>query len=294
MEHFGICPASCGELIQGQLEHKEFLSSYCVGLYSKATIKECTSHKPLHHIYPKATKAMAEVFKNFGQEKSLDKISLEIMSNIPRSKGMASSSADIGAVIGACSSYLGVYMDPQTASEMAAEIEPTDSIFFHDLVVMDPLKGKLIKSLRMPQNLKTIILEPPAKVNTLDTRKNPEYRNFKKDNISHYKQILKDFELACNNNDLDMFGKAINQSSFINDALLPKPYLEVITETAMSLGAYAVNVAHSGSVMGVIIDCLDEERKYINEFMKKGLGKYFGRMYCLPIIKGGIRTGRMI
>lgn len=294
MEHFGICPASCGELIQGQLEHKEFLSSYCVGLYSKATIKECTSHKPLHHIYPKATKAMTEVFRKFGQEKNLDKISLEIMSNIPRSKGMASSSADIGAVIGACSSYLGVDIDSQTASELAAEIEPTDSIFFEDLVVMDPLKGKLIKSLKMPENLKTIILEPPAKVNTLDTRRDPHYRNFKKNNIPHYKQVLKDFELACINNDMDMFGKAINKSSSLNDSLLPKPHLEIITEISMSLGAYAVNVAHSGSIMGVIIDCLDEEQKYINEFIKNNFGKYFGRMYCLPIIKGGIINGRMI
>lgn len=294
MEHFGICPASCGELIQGQLEHQEFLSSYCVGLYSRATIKECTSHKPLHHIYPKATKAMTQVFRNFGQEKSLERVSLELISNIPRSKGMASSSADIGAVIGACSSYLGFDIDPQTASEIAADIEPTDSIFFQDLVVMDPLRGKIIKNLKMPRNLKTIILEPPAKINTLETRKNPEYRNFKKDHIAEYKQMLKDFESACMNNDMDMFGKAINKSSSINDRLLPKPYLELITGLSMSFGAYAVNVAHSGSIIGIIIDCADDEERYRNEFIKNGLGKYFGRIYCLPIIKGGIKTGRMI
>ena len=98
MKSYGICPASCGEFVQGMIKEKEYLSSYAINRFSKVTLEEKISdvnRGPL-----KARKAMEEVFRYFNLPKrDLKNISIDIKSEIPISKGMASSTADIGATI---------------------------------------------------------------------------------------------------------------------------------------------------------------------------------------------------
>ena len=293
MQNYGICPASCGEYIQGQLETGEFLSSYCVSLFSKALIKDKINSSNKLTIYPKTIKAMKKTFEYFDEKKALEKVSLEMISNIPRSKGMASSSADIGAVIGASCAYLGIDISSDLASKIAAEIEPTDSIFYKRLVAMNPLTGDLVDDIGTIKGVKTLILEPNAKVNTKDVRKNENYSDFKAASIDAYKIILSEFRKAVKIKDLKALGKVVNKSSILNDSLLPKPYLKEIMDIAMKLGAYGVNVAHSGSVLGILLDVNDSAHLYKEEIIKNNLSKYFGRMYCLPVIEGGINYGRM-
>mgnify|MGYP000001599052 FL=1 len=293
MKYYGICPASCGELIQGQIESGEYLSSYCVSLYSKAIITEQTSSNTRLTTYPKSIMAMKKTFEFFNEEKALKNLSLEMVSNIPRSKGMASSTADIGAVIGASCAYLGIDITPDDASKIAAKIEPTDSIYYKSLVAMNPLNGNLIKNIGNIRGLKTLILEPRAKIKTKDVRNKSGYSEFKKSNILKYNEILGDFESAIKSNNLKELGKAVNKSSLLNEHLLPKPYLKEVMDIAMSLGAYGVNIAHSGSVVGILLDINDSSANYKSELINNNLAKYFGRMYCLPVIDGGINYGRM-
>ena len=35
MKFYGVCPASCGEFVQGILDNEEYLSSYAINLFSK-------------------------------------------------------------------------------------------------------------------------------------------------------------------------------------------------------------------------------------------------------------------
>ncbi len=292
MNYYGICPASCGELIQGQIESGEYLSSYCVPLYSKATITIQPSSNSELTRYPKSIMAMKKTFEFFKEGKALQNLKLDMVSNIPRSKGMASSTADIGAVIGASCAYLGVDISPDDASKIAAEIEPTDSIYYRNLVVMNPVNATLISNIGSIKGLKALILEPKLKVSTKDVREKSDYFEFKKSNLSKYKKILKDFEIAIESNDLRELGKAVNKSSLLNENLLAKPYLKEVMDIAMNLGAYGVNIAHSGSVVGILLDISDSAVNYKKEFINNNLAKYFGRMYCLPIIEGGINYGR--
>ncbi len=293
MQYYGICPASCGEYIQGQLETGEFLSSYCVSLFSKAIIKKNSGsiNKPMS--YPKAVSAMKKTFEYFGEVKALENLSLEMTSNIPRSKGMASSSADIGAVIGASCAYLGINITADKASKIAAEIEPTDSIFHKHSVAMNPLSGELITDIGTVSGIKTLILEPPTKIKTIEVRKKDNYSNFKRVNQETYKLLLSEFEQAVGSNNLKALGRVVSKSAVLNNDLLPKPYLLEVMEIATKLGAYGVNIAHSGSVMGILLDVNDSAKLYKEEFIKQNLSKYFGRMYCLPVIEGGLNYGRM-
>lgn len=288
MKHIGVCPASCGELIQGKDERGEFLTSYCVPLYSEAVL--CRAEKKGHiRFHEKAYRALEKLFQTFGEEKEFEKIGWRISSNIPRGKGMSSSTADIGAVIGAGVSYLGVSMDADRATKIAASIEPTDSIFYESLTLIDPLSGQRLRTFGEMPEAKVLILEPPAKVETESMRKDPNYERYKNEKIKSYKKMLESLEEGIKEKDPKTVGKAAAKSALLNQQLLRKAELEKILEIADTLGAYGVNVAHSGSVVGILMDVQDEERRYTQRFIEQKITAVYGRMYCLPIIGGGIK-----
>ena len=96
MKYYGICPASCGEFVQGVMDRAEYLCSYAVDLYSTAEVEEKLNNINLGPL--KSRKAIEAVFKKFNIPVEESKnISLKIRSKIPVGKGMASSTADIGA-----------------------------------------------------------------------------------------------------------------------------------------------------------------------------------------------------
>lgn len=121
MKSYGICPASCGEFVQGMIKEKEYLSSYAINRFSKVTLEEKISdvnRGPL-----KARKAMEEVFRYFNLPKNdLKNISIDIKSEIPISKGMASSTADIGATIRATLNLIGRDLSEYDISKLATKL----------------------------------------------------------------------------------------------------------------------------------------------------------------------------
>ena len=78
----------------------------------------------------KSRKAIEAVFKKFNIPVEESKnISLKIRSKIPVGKGMASSTADIGATIGATLRLIKKELSSEEISKLASTIEPTDSIY---------------------------------------------------------------------------------------------------------------------------------------------------------------------
>lgn len=291
VEYIGICPGSCGELVQGQSEEGEFLTSYCIPLYSRASLKKESSKKKLSH-HDKAVRVLKKVFRYFGEEKALSQLSLSLASNIPRGKGMSSSSADIGAVIGACASYLDVKISAALATDFAASIEPTDSIFYREQTLIDPLSGRKLRSTGSLKEKKVLILEPPAGIETSGMRKKKDYLAHKNKNINLYKKMLEDLEEGIKENDSKLVGNSLRQSALLNQPLLCKPRLEEIFEIAEKLGAYGVNIAHSGSVIGVLMDIHEDAGRYREAFTAAKITRDYGRMFCLPVIEGGIQSWR--
>ena len=127
MKYYGICPASCGEFVQGIVDRDEYLCSYAIDLYSTAEVEEKLNNI---NIGPsKSRKAIEAVFKKFNIPIEESKnISLKIKSKIPVGKGMASSTADIGATIGATLGLIKKELSNEEIANLASTIEPTDSI----------------------------------------------------------------------------------------------------------------------------------------------------------------------
>ena len=62
MKFYGVCPASCGEFVQGILDNEEYLSSYAINLFSVATLEE--SKDIINKGPSKSRRAMELVLKN--------------------------------------------------------------------------------------------------------------------------------------------------------------------------------------------------------------------------------------
>ncbi|MCE5328789.1 hypothetical protein LLG07_00385 [bacterium] len=78
---------------------------------------------------------------------------IEIKSEIPAGKGMASSTADISGVIFTTALALNETINEALVAEIALSIEPTDGIMFKDICLFDHKKGLLFERIgNIPEN----------------------------------------------------------------------------------------------------------------------------------------------
>ena len=283
MKSYGICPASCGEFVQGILDNEEYLSSYAIDMFSVASLEE--KKEDINLGSKKSRKAIEKVFEKFNIPIEESKnISLDLKSNIPIGKGMASSTADIGATIKATLSILNKKLNDEEISLIASEIEPTDSIILYKNSIFNPVNGSVKKYLSSFDNGRVIILEPKEILETKIIRSNPNYLNIKLENKSIIKKSFNLLEKGLKNNDLKLIGEACTLSSLANENIHKKPYLNEIIEISESMNAYGVNIAHSGTVIGILIDKNMDYERIINHLNNLPLSDYYKKIHLANII----------
>lgn len=288
MRSYGICPASCGEFVQGIIDNEEYLCSYAIDMYSKVCVEE--KLKDVHLGRYKSRMAIEKVFEKFSLSKEDTKnISLEIDSKIPVGKGMASSTADIGATIKATLSLINKDLTSEEISKLAAEIEPTDSIFINKNSIFNPLNGTVFKYLGNITNSKVIILEPNKILNTMKIRMREDYNKLKIENKEIIKEAFTLLEEGLKKDNLSLVGKACTLSSLANENIDKKEYLDEIIKISKKHGAYGVNVAHSGTVIGILIDKSMSDKKIIDAICECNINSIYNKIYTLDIINGGVK-----
>ncbi|HCQ6076784.1 cobalamin biosynthesis protein [Clostridioides difficile] len=288
MKSYGICPASCGEFIQGIIDDEEYLCSYAIDMYSEVYIEEKLVDINLGRY--KSRLAIEKVFEKFNLPKKYTKnISLNINSKIPVGKGMASSTADIGATIKATLSLIDKDLSSEEISKLAAEIEPTDSIFIDKNSIFNPLNGTVIKYLGNLTNAKVIILEPNKVLDTMKIRLRQDYNKLKVENKEVIKKSFALLEEGLKKNNLSLVGEACTLSSLANENIEKKEYLNEIIKISKKYGAYGVNIAHSGTVVGILIDKSMNDKKMIDTLCESNINSVYNKIYTQNIINGGIK-----
>ena len=289
MKSRGICPASCGEFVQGIVKDKEYLSSYAIDRYSIVTLEERIEDVKKGPL--KARKAIEEVFKYFNlPKKELKHISIDINSEIPISKGMASSTADIGATIKATLNLIGKNLDEYEISRLATKIEPTDSIYIKENTIFNPLDANVIKKLGVLDTGKVLILEPNETLSTKYIRKRENYNKLKKQNKYIIEYAFKLLEEGIKKKDLNLIGQACNISSIANENIHKKKYLNEIMDISKEYGAYGVNIAHSGTVVGILLESDMNEEIIKTKLIDRKINKKYKKIYTANIIAGGLRS----
>ena len=232
---------SCGELAQGMIDGEPFLVTCPVNLFTTVTVSdEFVGHVGL------GWKAEAMLTRTLEYlECAAFDFGILLKTELPVGKGMASSSADIAAVGKAAALALGVDLTAEEIAALAAAIEPTDGVFYEGIVAMNPLTGKILSRYTLPE-YKIAIFDFGGEVDTLDFNRRSNYNLVRLPNTF----------------DLDM----ATTSALANQSILNKPQLENIIKLAKSMGALGVNIAHTGTVIGVIF-AEDTEQAYIKSYI---------------------------
>lgn len=288
MKFYGVCPASCGEFVQGVLDNEEYLSSYAINLFSVATLEE--GKEIIQKGPSKSRRAMELVFEKFGLPVDETKnISLNIKSQIPVGKGMASSTADIGATIKATLSMLNKTLTGEEISKLAVKIEATDSLLLNQHSIFNPLTADIKKYLGGINDAKVVILEPDDILDTKSIRMTPNYKMYKMQNKEIIKKSFELLDEGLAKNDLNLIGKACTYSGLANENIHKKPFLEKIIDISDKYGCYGVNIAHSGTVIGILMHKEMDDIKLIEHLRGTEMSKYYKKIYTSDIIDGKVR-----
>jgi len=279
------CPASCGELFQGYINGSNKLISYPINLFSHVTLEEGYSTKDK---YPKVYKGIEKTFKYFNYDSKKDcGLKINISSDIPRGKGMASSTADLAATILATVKYLGKEIKEEEIATICTEVEPTDSIIFSQLTLFDYIKGDYIKKYKGSLGCRVLCLEGKGVIDTISFHKALS-KSDSNGRLEDHKKALEYIEKGLDRQDMISIGKGATLSAFINQKYLYKKKLHSLNSLALKCGAYGLNIAHSGTVIGILY----KEKSFDKESFLFQLNKVisfnnYSRIMDYEIISGG-------
>lgn len=281
-------PGSCGELVQGQIDGVNFHITCPVNIFSQVTAYFSTSTRKIT-CSPKKKKALRATEKILAYLNGKGtSIGLRFFSRIPVGKGMASSTADIAGSCFAVANLLGKNLTFSKIASIASEIEPTDGIIHKGIVCFDHIRGKLIENLGYPPPMKVLVIDPGGKIDTLVFNKRKDLRILHRVNRKIIEEAYFLVKEGMKKKDPELIGAGATISSICNQIILYKPELTRIISLSKKLGALGVNVAHSGSVIGILLPSDFSRFNQLEQRIKKECGSHL-KFYRTAITGGGPR-----
>lgn len=275
-----MMPGSCGELVQGKIDGIDFHITCPINKFSKATL---TTVKEKTIIFDESLSKSAEAVKKALEMLGIESgIKITIESELPQGKGMASSTADISAAVAATFALFGRDLSLLEVADIALAIEPTDGIIFEGIVAFDHLHGRKLDVIGDAPPLDIVVLEPPHVVDTVSFNVRKVMNNGAEEYL--HKETLAMATEGIRTLDLRLVAEAATLSAVLNQKLLFKPELDDIIELSKRRGGLGVNIAHSGTVMGMLV-----ERGFAGSLLDR-IAHYVPRSwkaYTTSIISGG-------
>ena len=214
MRKRAICPGSMGELYRDS-EGKEVLISLPIDRYSEMeVIWQEERGKEKRNILWKSEKALEIALREWGMEHLVGQVAFRRLREIPEGKGLASSTADIAALLGALARLLGRPLREEEIARIALQVEPTDGVFFSELSVFDHLEGQVKLSLPLPRYLGVVVVELPGKRDTLTLDREKLRKNWER----HRRDVEEAFylvERGLEEGDLSLVGRGATLSGEI-------------------------------------------------------------------------------
>lgn len=252
-----LVPGSCGEIAQGWRNGQPFLVTCPIGLYSRALVTDRTSAKS--GLGRKANLALKNTVNFMGFTDFPLGIALE--SQLPTGKGMAASTADIVAIIQAVATAIDDELAPEEVAELAAGIEPTDGIFYPGIVQMNYMTGELIETYKDVPKMIIAMFDMGGTVNTVEFHSDYSTNAGNADSPA---ELLEAVDSLSRDFSPENIARVATISARTNQKLLEKPQLDEIIEFAETQGALGVNVAHSGTIIGLMFHPEDSMKKVID------------------------------
>ena len=253
-------PGVCGELAQGVIEGIHFLVTCPIDFYSRVKV-DIYADGPGVEAPEDCDKAAAAVRRTlFHLKNAKVRAKLTINNPIPRGKGMASSSADLAAAIAATGLALGEEISPYQIAQIALSIEPTDGIMIPGVALFDHRAGIIRESLGPPPPMEIVALDLGGTVDTVQFNMVDRFQRWQSVD-KQTGEALRLLRRGIEEQDPALVGRGASISAEASQTVLAKPRLAEVKEFAESVGAVGVNVGHSGTIMGVLLDARERRGK---------------------------------
>lgn len=253
-----VAPGTCGELAQGMLDGVTFLVTCPIDLYATANVELLKGDgnvvAPMSS--PKAMRAVRLTLEYLGLADRTD-ARLYLDSPLPRGKGMASSTADVVASVAATANAANIPISKEEIAQIALKIEPSDGVMFSGIAQFDHRQGSLAQELGDPPPMQVVVLDFGGTVDTLRfngldvTKALASSEGVLREAVNMISRGIAEY-------DVEMIGAGSTMSARANQAILRKPQLEEVIALASEAGAAGVNVAHSGTVIGMLFEDDDD------------------------------------
>lgn len=257
-----------GEILQGVFEQSDGrlirgLVSLATAVFRSEAVFRPTTHGPLR-IEPswkvKVVRAAELTLAHCGSECSGV---LTIANNMVPRWGLGSSTSDVVAAVRAVARSLGRSLLPEDIAAIAVRSETAcDSVMFgHRAVLFAQRRGIVIEDLGgqlPPVHVIGFNTDPTGwGVDTLKFRP-ARYTWWE---IEAFRPLLGLLRNAVQNGDAHALGQVASASARINQRHLPKPHFDNLEEIAERCGGLGMQVAHSGSVVGILLPADDSTRE---------------------------------
>jgi L-threonine kinase len=279
-------PATCGELVQGTLDGMPCLVSCPIGRYSLAEVR--LRPGPGWDVPPDAAKATAALRDGLAYlDRSGSGGRLRLVTDLPRGRGYASSTADIGATLFALGRAMGHPLASVEAARLAVGVEPSDSTLFPGLALFDHRGGSFHESLGPAPSLSVVVLDPGGEVDTLAFNR-VDHRGTLHRLAPEHRRAFALLREGLEQRDWGALGEAVTLSACAHQAILPDPLLEPALALAREVGALGVCRAHSGTLLGLLLDPVHADVPAIGDFVAHRLPKGVTAA-PYPMVEGGPR-----
>lgn len=288
-------PATCGELAQGLLDGTLVMVTCPIDLYATATV---ALSKGSGRVYspanaPKARRAVALTLACLGRT-DLD-ARLSFAGQIPRKKGMASSTADVAAAIRATAAALDAPLPVRRQADLALAVEPSDGVMLPGIALFDHKGGRTARSLGEPPPMRVLVLEFADTVDTEAFNALDHGAELRRQ-AARFQKAVELITAGLRHGDVELIARGATQSALAHQGMLPKPQLPAVLAFGRAAGAVGVNVAHSGTVMGLMFG-EDAERvrwaaRHVSRRLPGLLATYEHRVIGGGVMQHGAATER--
>ena len=281
-------PGVCGELAQGMLGDSYFLVTCPVDFFSRVRVELYSDSSGISapSNCPKTAAAIANALEFLGCSEMGARVA--VSNPIPRSKGFGSSSADLAAAISATGLALGKELTPVQIGALALKVEPTDGVMFPGITLFDHRDGTLAEELGTPLPMEIIALDFGGEVDTLDFNQTDRRRQWKSVQ-AETDEALALVREGLRLRDVRLLGKGTSLSAEGAQQVLFKPRLTEVQAFAREVGAVGVNVAHSGAIIGVLLDATERRGKSVYRQVRQAFPDAEA-IHHLRLLGGGVQA----
>ena len=153
------------------------------------------------------------------------------------------------------------------------------------IALFDHLGGRIAQSLGPPPPMRVLVLEFAGEVDTeafnAETRVTDVHQN-----DGRFREALDLIATGVANGSPRQIGDGATLSSQLNQGVLPKPQLSDVLKLSRAAGALGVNVAHSGTVIGLLFDADAERISWAARAVRRRLPEVVAVHDC-QVIGGG-------